>query len=636
MLTLEATRPPVVGGATTAGTRFAAPLPALAAFAPVCGLAAAQGGYFPTAWGWASVPLLWAAAVTVSVRGRLRLGRLELVFLGALAALVGWTALSVAWSVAPAESVLEVERALVYVGAGAAVLTLARARSARNVLAGLLTAVVLVSMFSLATRLAPDHVGVYDGSGVYRLAEPIGYWNGLALFAAMGALLAVGFAARARRIATRALCGAALVPLLVTLYFTFGRAAWLALAVGLLVMLAVDPRRMHLLAVIVALAPAPAAAVFLASRERALTHPGSPLALAAHDGHRLGAVILILAGANAAVAAALVLLESRLSISRRIARTFGVAVAVAALTAAAAGLVRYGGPVHVVRHAYRSFTAPLPHSRTNLNQRLLSFSGNGRAQMWQLAWDDATRHPLLGAGAGTYERYFLAHQPANVIRVHDAHSLYVETLAELGPIGLGILVLVLATPLAALRRARTHPLVPAAAGAYVAYLVHTGVDWDWELPAVTLVGLLCGAAILLNARAAGKPASLSGRGRVALAAAAVAAAFFALVGIIGNTALSKSQTARERGNLAAASTDARTARLVMPWSPAPWQALGQAQLAAGLPGDARASFSKAISIDSGDWELWNDLAGATTGSAHAHAIDEVHALYPRSGVGGPG
>jgi hypothetical protein len=635
MLTLEATRPPVVGGATTAGPRFGAPLPALAAFAPVCGLAAAQGGYFPTAWGWASVPLLWATAVTVSVRSRLRLSRLELVFLGALAAVVGWTALSVAWSAAPAASVLEIERALVYVGAAGAVLTLARARSARNVLAGLLTAIVLVSMFSLATRLAPDHIGVYDGSGVYRLAEPIGYWNGLSLFAAMGALLAVGFAGRARRIATRALCGAVLVPLAVTVYFTFGRAAWLAIAVGLLVMLAVDPRRMHLLAVIVALAPAPAAAVFLASRERALTHPGSPLALAAHDGHRLGAVILVLAATNAAVAAVLVLLESRMSISRRVARTFGAAVAVAVLAAAAGGLVRYGGPVHIARHAYRSFTAPLPNPRINLNQRFRSFSGNGRAQMWQIAWDDATRHPVLGAGAGTYERYFLAHQPANVIRVHDAHSLYMETLAELGPVGLGILVVALAAPLAALRRARTHPLAPAAAGAYVAYLVHAGVDWDWELPAVTLVGLLCGAAILLNARAAGKPWAVSGKARVALAAGAVAAAFFALVGIIGNTALSRSQTARQHGNLAAASTDARTARLVMPWSPAPWQALGRAQLAAGLAGDARASFRKAISIDSGDWELWHDLAGVTTGSAHAHAIDEVRALYPRSGAGGP-
>ena len=635
MLTLEVTRPPVAGRATTVSTRFSAALPALAAFAPVCGLAAAQGGYFPGAWGWASVPLLWAAAVAVIVRSRLRFSRAEGVFLVGLVAMAGWTALSVVWSVSPADSVLEVERTLVYVGACAAVLTIARARSARTVLAALLAAIAVVSSFGLATRLAPDHIGVYDGTGIYRLAEPIGYWNGLALFAAMGALLALGFAARARSIAVRALCGAVLVVLVATVYFTFGRAAWIALAVGLLVAVAVDPHRIQLLATSLALAPAAAAAVFLASRETALTHPGSPLALAAHDGHRLGLALVALAAANAAVAAALGIAETRVPVDPRVAHAFGFVVMLAALAATLGALARAGGPAHVATRTYRSFTAPLPPASDNLNRRLLSFSGNGRAQMWRLAWDDATAHPLLGAGAGTYERYFLAHQPANVSRVRNAHSLYMETLAELGPVGLGLVSVLLLMPLAALRGARTHPLVPAAAGAYVTYLVHTGVDWDWELPAVTLAGLLCGAAILLNGRAAGKPFTLPGRARVALAAGAVVAAFFALVGLIGNTALGRSDTARAAGNLAAAATDARTARLVMPWSPAPWQALGQAQLAADLVPDARASFRKAISIDPGDWELWYDLAGATTGTARTRALDEVLALYPRSGVGGP-
>jgi len=634
MLTLEATRPPVMGRATTAGTRFGAPLPALAAFAPVCGLAAAQGGYFPTAWGWASVPLLWTAAVAAIVRSRLRFSRAEAVFLGGLVAITGWTALSVIWSVAPADSVLEVERALVYVGACAAVLTITRARSSRTVLAGLLAAIAVISSFGLATRLAPDHIGVYDGTGIYRLAEPIGYWNGLALFAAMGALLALGFVARARSVAVRALCGAVLVVLVVTVYFTFGRAAWIALGVGLLVAIAVDPRRMQLVATTLALAPATAVAVYLASRETALTHPGSSLARATHDGHHLGVALVALAAANAVVAAILALAESRIRIGRRLTRSFGIAVAVVALAAAGAALSHYGGPVHVADRAYRSFKVPLPPPSRNLNQRLLSLSGNGRVQMWQLAWDDATQHPLLGAGAGTYERYFLAHQPANFSHVRDAHSLYMETLAELGPVGLALVVVVLLTPLAALRRARRHPFVPIAAGTYVLYLIHTGVDWDWELPAVTLVGLLCGVAILLNGRAAARPASASTTVRFGLVGGAIAAAVFALIGLVGNAALSRSETARENGNLTAAATDAKRARWIMPWSPAPWEALGRGQLAAGLVPDARDSFRKAISIDRGDWQLWYDLAEASTGAERAHALDEVVALYPRSGIGG--
>ena len=292
--------------------------------------------------------------------------------------------------------------------------------------------------------------------------------------------------------------------------------------------------------------------------------------------------------------------------------------------------------MHIARSAYTSFTAtPSPvvsgHAESDLNQRLLSFSGNGRADLWRLAWDDAGRHPLLGAGAGTYERYFLVHQPPDFSRVRDAHNLYVETLAEVGPLGLLLLAVALLTPLAMLRAARRHAIVPAAVGAYVAYLVHTGVDWDWELPAVTLTGLLCGAAILLARRSAAAP-PISTRLRWSIVGTAVAAAIFATMTLIGNTALSRSTSARERGAQATAAADARRARFLMPWSPAPWQALGRAQLSAGLVADARGSFRRAIGLDDGDWELWYDLARSTTGAERANSLRHVAALYPDSGL----
>src|SRR5207247_11189457 len=118
-----------------------------------------------------------------------------------------------------------------------------------------------------------------------RPVQPFGYLTGLARFTAMGALLCLGFAARARTIVARAVCAALLVLLLPPLYFTFGRAAWIALAIGLAAAVAVDPGRLQLLATLLAVAPAPAAAVLVASRLRGLTHAGSPLDLAAHDGH---------------------------------------------------------------------------------------------------------------------------------------------------------------------------------------------------------------------------------------------------------------------------------------------------------------------------------------------------------------
>jgi hypothetical protein len=611
-------------------------LPALLAFAPVLGLAAAQGGYFPTSWGWASVPLLWAVAIGLILRERIGLTTRERFLLAALAGLVGWIALSTFWSVAPAQTVLEVERVLVYLAVVAAVLLLTGRRSARRLLGGLLAAISLITLFSLLTRLVPDRIGVYDRTAVYRLAEPLGYWNGLAIFAVIGMLIAFGFAARAHTLWARAASAGAMVVLLPTLYFTFGRAAWIALAAGLVTAVAVDPRRLQLIAAVLVLSPLPAIAVLLASRESGLTHAGTPLVRAAHDGHRVALAIVLLTAANALLAAIFASVARAIEVPPAVRAAFAVTVAVVVVLALAGVFARYGGPVTLAKKGYSTFKGPPPHSASNLNSRLLSFSGNGRADLWRLAWDDANGHPFLGAGAGTYERYFLRHQPPRGSRVRDAHGLYIETLAELGPIGLAILIAALAVPLATLPRARRHPLVPAAAGAYVAYLVHTGVDWDWELPAVTLAGLLCGASILLFARRS-SPRPLSSPTRFVAAGVAVVIAGFAAIALLGNTALSRSEAAREEGKLAGAASEARRARTLMPWSPRPWEALGRAQASAGLLPDARRSFGKAISMDDGDWSLWYELAGATTGAAQRRALRRAVALYPRSGLlPGPG
>ena len=84
------------------------------------------------------------------------------------------------------------------------------------------------------------------------------------------------------------------------------------------------------------------------------------------------------------------------------------------------------------------------------------------------------------------------------MNVRDAHSLYLEILAELGPIGLALLVAALVLPLVALWRVRAWAPAATPAAAYLAWLVHAGIDWDWEVPVTTLVALAC-AAVLLGA-----------------------------------------------------------------------------------------------------------------------------------------
>jgi hypothetical protein len=629
-VTLEAAQPGRSADRGFALMRRAGLATALVAFAPVIGLAAAQGGYFPSAWNWATLPLLWLAALALALRERVRLSWPERVFLALLAAVTGWILLSATWSVASAPSILESQRALLYVAGVGAVLVVARNRYVPHLLGGLLAAICAIAAFSLATRLFPDRVGVFDPSRVYRLAQPIGYWNGLALFAGMGALLAVVFSARARSTKVRAASAALLVLLLPTFYFTFGRGAWIALAAGLIAAVAVDARRLQLLAALSALAPAPVAALWLSSRQSGLTRAEATFSRAVHDGHRLAVVLLVLAGANAAIAAAFAFGGRRLEVPLAARRAFAALVALAIVAGLTAVFVRYGGPVTLADKGYAAFKAPPPHVEGSLNRRLLSFSGNGRADLWRLAWEDARKHPVLGAGAGTYERYFLAHQPAGIGRVRDAHGLYIETLAELGPLGLFLLVCALLVPLAVLGKARAHPLVPGAVGAYVAYLVHTGVDWHWELPAVTLAGLLCGTSILLAARPAFRSRPLSSSLRWTGVGVAVAAAGFAVIGLVGNNALSRSDSARADRNWSQALSEARVARSWMPWSPKPWEALGRAQLGAGAPSEARKSLRKAISMDRGDWELWYYLGSASSGEARTAALRNAMRLIPQA------
>lgn len=151
--------------------------------------------------------------------------------------------------------------------------------------------------------------------------------------------------------------------------------------------------------------------------------------------------------------------------------------------------------------------------------------GENRPRYWRAAWHEYGQHPVLGSGAGTYYIYWLRYRDISSF-TRDAHNLYLETLAELGPLGLVLVVATLAMPFAALRgRHDFAVIVPAAA--YVAFLVHAAVDWDWEQPAVTLAGVMCGSATLVGARSESAPA-LSARARVLVVVAAVALAAVSL------------------------------------------------------------------------------------------------------------
>ncbi len=303
-------------------------------------------------------------------------------------------------------------------------------------------------------------------------------------------------------------------------------------------------------------------------------------------------------------------------------RTVAVALAVAAVAAVTFALVRVGGPGGAVR----SFSHAAPAVKAGENRRLLSLSGSSRAQYWNVAWRQFEDHPLLGAGAGTFQRRWLRSRPAE-LPVLDAHSLYLETLAELGPLGLVMLAGVLGLPLAAAVLARDHALAPAAFGAYTAYLVHAAQDWDWELPAVTLAALACGAALLTLAERVPRSA-IQPRVRAAGVGVAAALALAAFGALAGNRALQGAASALDAADPARAERDARRAERLAPWSPEPWRLHGEALLLQGKVEAARRDFRKALEKDGADWESWADLALAADGAERREAAGRAHRLNP--------
>lgn len=625
--------PPSAAPSTTKSSVWRDSGPAVQAFllpfVLVSALAASGGGYLPPAWDWSALILLLGCAVVLTARNEVRLGALELAMPALLVGLALWGLVSALWAPSLTQPMLESQRTLLYAVAVFAAALAIRTRSRRALLAGIWAAVTIICIYALLTRLFPERLGYIDTLAGYRLDEPIGYWNALGLFAAMGLLLAFGFAARGRLMAIRAMAAASMVPLACTLYFTFSRGAWIALLAGVVAAVALDRRRLQLITSLVMFAPWPAIAVWRASKSNPLTHLGTSLATESHAGHHFALTVVLMALLAALVAIVFTGTERVVHVPRPVRRAYGGALLLLLVAGLIVITVRFGSPPTIVSHLYHDFVGPSQTVRNgNLNTRLFNLSGGQRIPQWKVAWREYKLHPWLGSGYGTYERYWTQYRPVP-FQVVNVHNLYLETLAELGPVGLFLLVLALALPLVAAFKSRAWSLASLAFGAYVAFLVHVIVDWDWQLPAVTLAALFCGSALLTSRRQDRPfPAALRSGGRFAALGLTVVLAAFFFVLLKGNRAIAASEGAANRQDWSAAVANARTATDWAPWSSRAWQLLGESEHEQNKLGAARMSLQTAATKDPSDWTIWFDLATVTTGFERAHAIAQAVRLDP--------
>jgi O-antigen ligase len=139
----------------------------------------------------------------------------------------------------------------------------------------------------------------------------------------------------------------------------------------------------------------------------------------------------------------------------------------------------------------------------------LSSTDSNRYAYWRVALDGFAEAPLQGHGAGSFGVLWLRDRTVPEV-VRDAHSIWLETAAELGLVGL-LLLAGFAGGVgwsAALARRRHAARLAGPAAALSVWAAHSAIDWDWELPggptltAIVLAGLVIALADATDERPA--------------------------------------------------------------------------------------------------------------------------------------
>jgi Flp pilus assembly protein TadD len=472
-----------------------------------------------------------AAAVIFAPRGRRAYGLWPVGLLLAFAAL---STLSVVWSVQPDASWQNAGLIFAYSAVFGAAVTLARAAPARwpAVIGGVTLAAVVVCGYALLTKVFPAWLDAHD---IYaRLQAPYGYWNATGLTASIGVIGCLWLGARRKGHALlSALAYPAIGLLFVTLMLAYSRGALVALALGLALWFAVVPLRLRGAAVLIVGALAAGLLVAWDFAQSALSSDSVALHARVVAGRQLGALLLAMLLVLAIAGLAIGFATGRRAPSRRTRENAGalllsiLVLAVVALVGALA--VSQRGLTGSISHGFHTLTnthAPVPAETPGR----LTAIGSVRAVYWNQALKVFQAHPVLGAGARSYGTASLRYRTED-LEANDAHGFVVQTLADLGLVGLAIVLALLLTWIAAAGRA-THPFnrrwtswrelkrdgwqglgwrplkdrpelgeqrsySPERIGMLsmlclvVVFGVHSTVDWTWFVPGNACVALVC-------------------------------------------------------------------------------------------------------------------------------------------------
>ena len=425
-----------------------------------------EGAYFGVVVLPGTIMLCAGAALLVRFapwRAELRLSPPVVIAIGALSALGCWALLSALWTPAPDIAIADGQRILVYAlsfGLGVGLCNLLGPRmnlslvplAAAAAFAGGITVVLM------ATGGDPRDLLEVDGT----LDFPLGYRNAEAAFFAIALFPALGLASdreldwrlRAAALGTATLC--------IDLFLLAqSRASMPAIAVALVVYLLASPRRLRALswlglAVLPALAILPALTSLYGAAD-------DGLAGVVEEMNHAGVVAAVTVLAAAALGALAARFERRLpglgSDSTRSNRRVAQGLIAAGVVLAIAFVAAVGDPVHWLSDRADEFQSAGTPDLSDQSSRFSFNVGSDRYDAWRVALDDAGDDPLFGDGAGGYQYSYLRKRVAENQNLHDAHSVEMEVLAELGVVGLGLFVVaIVAATVGVFRSRRLGPV----------------------------------------------------------------------------------------------------------------------------------------------------------------------------------
>jgi O-antigen ligase len=585
------------------------------------------------------------SATRASEAGRPLYGVWSVVLLLAFAVL---SAVSVAWSVEPDASWQDAARLFAYAALFAGAVALARVAQGRwaSILGGVTLAAVAISSYALLTKVFPAQLGAAETYA--RLQQPYGYWVATGLTAAMGTIGCLWLAARRDGHALlRVLAYPAMGLELTTLMLTYSRGPLAALAIGLVVWFCVVPLRLRGAAVLIAGALGAAIVVAFDFSSHALSSENVALAERNPAGHQLGVLIVAMLIVLALAGVAIGFLTSVRAPSPRLRRRAGaglLALLAAALLAIVGGLtLSHRGLTGTISNDFSTLTNPNARTPENTPNRLTAVA-SVRARYWNEALEVFQAHPAFGAGAGGYATARLRYR-TETLNVRNAHGYVVQTLAELGLVGLIVTLGLLVAWLVAAGRA-THPFnrrwrawrwkrypmpytpericLLSMLSLVVVFGAHSLADWTWYVPGDACIALLCagwlaGRGPLEQTPVASRewtlrvPHSLRelAPARVALAAAII------LITVLATWAewqpersaqASETALALVAREPAAARSAAQTAVSEDPDSVRALRYQAAVQQATGEPAAAEATLQKGVNLQPANPQAWSALA----------------------------